>query len=816
MNGLLKDLRFGARMLVRTPLLSGVAVLTVGLGVGATTFAFSVVYGTLLREPPVRDVDRLVALTETRPAEGEDQIGVPYHDYRDFLERQTSFEILRGAYTGTINLAGDAGPPERFDGGFVTVGFLEMLGIPPLHGRTFREGEDDPGAPPTLVLGYDAWRNRFAADPEVVGRTVRINGETAEIIGVMPEGFQFPFNQDLWVPYRVDPQSLSRRGGVSMQVAGYLKEGVSLDAAGSEVAAIARRIEAAYPEENEGISATVMPYSDAYMPDQVSMMMYLLMAMVAGVLLVACANVANVLLARASVREKEVAIRTALGASRGRVVRQLLAEAVVLGVVGGLVGLGFAYGALDWFSGTVAGVDKPYWITFELDGLALLFTSGVALVAAMAAGTVPALRASGGSMGVILRDESRGSSSLRMGRFSSGLVVTELAVSCGLMIAAGLLVRSLVDMNRMDMGFDVAPVMTARLGLFETDYPDAEARSRFYHQLVERMTSEPGVEAASLSSSLPATWQNRWSVEIEGETYATEADLPETGGKTVTVGYFETFGVPFLEGRGFRLSESQRGGEPVAVVNRSFVERHLGGGGAVGRRIRLEPDFDEGEEGEAQWLRIVGVVPDLYQGVGFFGSGDQLDEMVYRPQALGDARFMSLAVRTRGSPAAFVPTLRRTVTSVDPNLPLYWVRTMRESLDQTTFLHRIFGTLFSVFGAAALFLAAVGLYGVIDYSVSARIREMGVRIAFGADRRDVLGLVYRRVLKQLAVGMGLGIALGMVLSQPMAATLVGVREWDPVVYGTIVLTLGLTAVTAALMPAIRAISVDPVEALRAE
>lgn len=817
MSGLLKDLRFGARMLVRTPLLSAVAILTVGLGVGATTFAFSVVYGTLLRDPPVRDAERLIALTETRPAEGVDQMGVPFHDFRDFRDQQTSFEALGAGYTGTINLAGDAGPPERFDGGFVTVGFLEMLGVPPLHGRTFRDGDGDPGAPPHLILGYDAWRNRFASDPAVVGRTVRVNGESAEIVGVMPPGFRFPFDQDVWVPLRVDPESLSRRGGIWMQVAGYLKEGVSLEAARAEVEAIARRIEAAYPEENEGIGATVLPYADAYMPEQVSMMMYMLMAMVAGVLLVACANVANVLLARASVREKEVAIRTALGASRGRVVRQLLAEAVVLGVVGGLVGLALAYGALDWFNGTLAGVDKPYWIVFDLDLPALLFTSGVALAAAVGAGTIPALRASGGSMGEILRDESRGSSSLRMGRFSSGLVVAELAVSCGLMIAAGLLVRSLEEMNRLDLGFDVDPVMTARLGLFEADYPDADARSRFYHRLLERVGSESGVEAASLTTSLPATGQSRWRVRVEGRTYATEADVPESGGVTVTAGFFETFGVGFLEGRGFRLSESEGTGEPVAVVNRSFVARHLGGGSALGRRIRIEAPGDEGAEGaDAPWMRIVGVVPDVHPGVGFFGGGGQLREMVYRPQALGDARFMSLAVRTRGSPGAFAPRLREAATAVDPNLPLYWVRPMGEALDQTTFLHRIFGLLFSVFGGAALFLAAVGLYGVIDFSVSARIREMGVRIAFGAERKDVVGLVYRRVLAQLALGTGLGVGLGFLLSRPLSATLFGVEAWDPVVYGTIVVTLATTAVVAALMPAIRAVSVDPVEALRTE
>lgn len=810
MDGILRDLRQGFRMILRTPLLSLVAIFTIGLGVGSTTFVFSVVYGTLLRGPDVRDEDRLVLLSETRPAEGQDQLGVPWSDYLDFADAQTSFERLEAGYSGTVNLAGDEGPPERFQGGFVTPGLLSMLGVPPVLGRTFVDEEGLPGAAPVMVLGWGAWRNRFAGDRSVIGRTVRVNGETAEIVGVMPEGFRFPLDQDLWLALRRGREVAERRSGTFLQVTGYLREGVTVEAATAEVAAIARRMEAEHPQLNEGIGARVMPYRDGYMPDQIRRMMLLMMAMVVGVLLVAGANVANVLLARAAVREREVAIRSAMGAGRWRVVRQLLSEAVALGVGGAVVGLGIAWLGLEWFNQTVGDVGKPYWIYWQVDAPALVFTSVMAMVAAVVAGTVPALRASGGAVSAVLRDESRGSSSLRVGRLASGLVVAELAVSCGLMIAAGLMVRSLVELNRVDLGFEPAGMVTARVGLFETDYPEPEDRNRFFHEVLDRMEAETGVSAASFSSGLPGTGAGAWKVQVDGETYATDADIPEAGRMVASEGFFEAFGIQVVEGRSFLRSESEWGGDAVAVVNRSFVDRFLDGGNALGRRIRVG-----GLGTEEPWLRVVGVVQDVYAGTGAFGGGGQRSEAVYVPMGNADNRFMSLAVRTRGDPTGGASTLRGTVAGVDPNLPLYWVQSMEEALAQTTFMHRIFGSIFAIFGVAALFLAAVGLYGVIDFSVSNRVREIGVRVALGADRRDVLRLVMGKVVAQLAVGIAGGILLGLALAVPLSTTLFGVRRFDALVYAVIVGTLALTALAAAFMPTRRALGVDPVVALRA-
>jgi putative ABC transport system permease protein len=639
---------------------------------------------------------------------------------------------------------------------------------------------------------------------------VLVNGEAATIIGVMPEGLRFPFNEDLWVALRVDADALPRGQGTPLVVAGYLRSGVSRRAAEAELTAIARRLETTYPEQNEGVGARMLPYTDAFMPSQISTMMVLLMAMVAGVLLVACANVANILMARAVVREKEVAIRSALGARRSRVIRQLLLEAVALGLAGGVIGFGIAWVALGIFNNALIDVEKPYWIVFRMDAPALLFTTAVTLSAAVLAGTVPALRATGGALETVLRDESRGSSSLRVGRFSTALVIGELAISCALMIGAGLLIRTLVDLNRLDLGFDPAAVMTARLGLFEQDHPDADARNRFYHRLLERIGEEPGVLAAALATGLPAASDARWPVQVDGESYARGTDVPTARGATVSPGFFETFGVRFLEGRDFRLDESRRGGERVAIVNRSFAERRLGGRDVIDRRIRIGRD-----NADSAWMRIVGVVPDLHQGVGAFGGGTPLEEAIYMPLGAADPRFVSMAVRTEGPPANIAGAMRTAVTDVDPNLPLYWVRPMQAALDETTFMHRIFGTLFAIFGSAALFLAAVGLYGVIDFSVSSRLREMGLRMALGAERRDIMAMVFRRVGVQLAIGIAIGLAIGAALAVPLASTLFGVERFDPFVYGAIVGTLAMTGMLAALVPALRAVRVDPVIALRA-
>jgi len=806
MEGLLRDLLFGIRMLRRTPLLSVTAVLTFGLGVGAPTFVYSISY--VFAALPVQDADRLMVV---RGITASGQEAVRFHDYRDMRERQTVFEDLAAGYSSTLNLAGLDSPPERIQGGFVTANAFAGLGISPMLGRAFQEGDDAPGAPALLLLGFETWRDHYAADPDVLGQTARVNGEPATIIGVMPEGFGFPIADEAWVPLRYDPATLTRGGGFGLVVWGILKEGVELSAANAELQRIARQLAVEFPEQNEGISAQVLHFIDAMLPTaEMYALAAILMAMVLGVLVVACVNVANLLLARAILRERDIAVRSALGAKRSHVIRQMLAEALVIAVVGGLLGLLLVRLSFPWYEGLLVGMARPYWFVFSLKMRALVFTLCLTIAAALLAGTVPAIRASGLGFGAVLRSEGRGSSSLRVGRFSRGLVVVELAVSCALLIGAGLVRRSVIDLDRLDPGFDAASVMTARVGLFETDYPDPDARNQFFNELVREVRADPGTAVAALTSILPGTGQSLWSFRVEGVSYLLATDVPTAGGVTVSPGLFETFGIDVEEGRDFLPSESERNGEPVVIVNRPFVDRYLGGNDPIGRRIglgtqELEPD---------PWMRVVGVVSDTYQGAPVLSTQVYKQEVIYQPLGLADPTFLSVVVRTRGVPEDFTPRLRDAAARLDPNLPLYWVRPMERALAESQFIHRFMDVLVPLISLAGLFLAVVGLYAVLDFSVSTRLREMGIRIALGASRWSILRLVFGRVFLQLGWGIGLGLALGFSLGKPLSTLLMGVKSWDTMVSVTVVMILGLTCIAAALLPTLKALRVDPVEALR--
>lgn len=493
-------------------------------------------------------------------------------------------------------------------------------------------------------------------------------------------------------------------------------------------------------------------------------------------------------------------------------IRQLLVEALVIGGAGALLGLVFNFFLVRWFLAAVADMQAPYWLEWSVDLPVLFFTVTVTLLAALLAGTVPALRASGVSPGTVLNDESRGSSGLHMGRFGTGLVVVELAVSCALMIASGLVVRSVNALNQLDTGFETELITTGRLALFETDYPDPDERNRFFHDVLERIASDPATDMAALTSVLPRTGQAGWRVHIEGDAYPLPEDVPEAGGVLVSPGFFDTFGIRLMEGRDFLLSESMTGGEPVAIVTEGFVRRHLGGRSALGSRIRVGVFPDPAEP----WARIVGVVPDTYQGMGRFGSAEQMQEVIYLPLAAARLNAIMLAVRARGVQPVETTRLRQAVAEIDPTLPLHLVMPMEAAVAEADFIRRIFGTLSSFFSVVALFLASVGLYGVIDFSVSSRLHETGIRVALGARRSTIVGLVLGRVSRQLGLGLLIGVIAGFLLANPMSAALVGIPTWDPLVYGLVVLTLTSTALLAAAVPTLKAISVDPADALRAD
>ena len=811
MTTVVGDVRYALRMLIKTPVLSLAAIITIALGVGITTHTFSTVYGSILRGLDFEGETRLISVSRAVPADGIAGAQVPILDVEDWQERQTAFQDLATFRWTTVNLADDEGRPEQYSSAAVSANLFTEVLAKPLLGRVFLPEEDAGHAPPTIILSSEVWQTRYGGDPDIIGRTIRANGVSVTVVGVMPEGFHFPFDQRVWLPLGIDPLE-SERGGDRVQVVGRLNPGVSLEQATTQMDGIAARLASEYPDTNDGVTVWVQPYEDYIMPPAIVAVMWVMLASVFGVLMIACFNVANLLLARAVSRSKETAIRAAMGASRAQIVRQLLMESAVLASLGGIGGVVLATVMMNSFNARLIDIQKPYWIDVRLDAPALLFALGVTILAALLAGTVPALKASGTHVNAILKDESRGSTGMRLGRFSTGLVIGEIALSCALLVGAGMMIKSVVNLKTLDMGFDAAPVMTARLGLPETDYPDQVSSQQFFDILLEELRALPGVQSAGLTNSLPALGSQRVWLGIDGVAYQSDQDFPIANRAFITSGFFETFGVPMLEGRDFTVQDRE-GALRTVVINRSFATKHFGQESPVGRRFRLgRLDSDQ------PVLTIIGVVPDLHVGggVGGLGSDRVTPEQFYLPIRQSFLRSVSLAVRTTGDPAALAPFLRSTVAGIDPNLPLSQVATMSEAIETATWSFGLFGSLFATFGIAALFLAAVGLYGVMAFSVGRRTQEMGVRMVLGASTGSVRRMVLGQGMRQLGIGGLIGLAMGAAMARPMSVVFFDVNPSDPSVYLAIALTLGVAGLVACIVPAWRATRVELVDALRPE
>lgn len=805
MPSLFQDLRVGARLMFKHPGVTIIAVLALSLGIGLTTTTFSIVYGALLRGLPFAESHRIMHLERNNPSQDIESMEVTLHDFLDWRAQQTTFEGIAGFYQGTVNVSGTE-KPERYEGAFISANAFDLLRERAFLGRTFHEGEDDPAAPPVILLGYRVWEDRFDGDRAVVGKTARVNGEETTIIGVMPKGFAFPISEDVWLPLRLDPLRIERGEGTTLEVFGRLRDGVTVDQVAAEFASIAKRLELEYPETNEGVGTVIKPYTEEYIGEEPTRLLFTMFAAVILVLLMACANVANLLLARAVVRTKEVAVRAALGASRTQVILQLLAEALVLSGVGAAIGLGLAWLGVRLFNNAIVSTQPPFWIDIQIDAIAIAFVAGIAVLSAVIAGIVPALQATGTRVHEVLKDESRGSSSLRLGRLSRGLVVAEIALSVGLLVAAGLMIKSVANLRNIDFGFALEDVFTARLGLFETDYPDDASRVRFSEALFRRLESVPGARSVALTSSLPGMGSGRARFAVEGQAYAAEADYPMMRRIVASPNLFATFGVSLLEGRDFRWSDNEAA-MPVAIVNQPFARKFFPGESPLGRRVRIGT-----ADTDAPWLTIVGVAPDLHMG----GVDNEDPEGLYVPLPQDPLRFMSIAVRAEGNPMALAPVVRDEVATIDRDLPIYWVWTMADAIARGTWFYRVFGTIFVIFGAVALFLASVGLYSVTAFSVSRRTQEVGIRMALGAKGSDVLKLVFRQGAVQLALGLGIGLALAAALSRGLEVVLFRTEPWDPTIFLAIVLVLVLTSVAASIVPARRATRIDPMVALRYE
>jgi predicted permease len=809
MDTLFADVRSGLRMLWRYPALSLVAVLTLGLGIGLSTTVFCVVNGGLFKGLPFPGADRVVSVVATNSSQQQPRQPVSVQDLAAFQTAQTSFEKIGAFQFTTLNLSNASGRPDRFSGGQLTVAAFEAVGVQPILGRGFREGDDRPGADPVILIGHQLWRERYGSAPDIAGQTLRANGVVRTIIGVMPVTFAFPIREAAWIPLAIDPLAKPRGEDPKVPVIARLKPGVNVAQAKAEIAAVASRLQHDFPATNRGIGADVMPYARTVLGPEVYSLLYTMLGAGIGVLLIACVNVSNLLVARASMRRREVAVRMALGAGRSRVLRQHLTEVLVLAVAGGGLGILLSLFGMRWFTRALSASPTPFWITFDLDYRVMLFVIGLIVLASLCAGGLPALHAARIDAGTALKDDNRTSTGARLGAFSSGLVVAELAVSCGLLIAAGLMVKSVVQLRNVPMPFAIANVLTARVDLPAAAYPGSAASIRFFELLLPKLRSAQGIEAATLSDGLPAAGNGSVPVQIPGHAYAQTTDYPLAREGIVTSGYFDTFQTRLLAGREFLASDASTS-QPVAIVNASFARTHYPNLDPLGRQFkRIRPGSKE------PWLTIVGVVPDLLmEGIG---NNNASPVGYYIPIAQSDvANGVRIAVRTTGDPAAATSAVRAAVASLDSDLALYEIATMQWVIDRQTLFYTVFGTFFMAFGFCALFLASAGLYGVMSFTVTQRTREMGVRSALGANGRALIVLIMRKSVVQLAVGLTLGLGLALLASGALQPILYHVDPRDRAVFAAVAAALACVSLVASLLPARRVTRIDPVVALARE
>jgi predicted permease len=819
-----QDIRLSARMLVKDRWYTAVAVLALGLGIGVNSTVFTFVNAVLLRGLPYADADRIMFLQSWDSSEGRDRAeSVSFPDYEDWRAQQRSFGDVAAMRQGTMNVSDASRPPERTSGAYVSANAFGILGQPMRLGRDFSEADDRPGAPSVAILGYGVWQSRYGGDPNILGRTIRVNETPTVVVGIMPEGVKFPTNADMWQPLVNAPAMTTspsgrpnegrdrwRRSARTLGVFGRLRAGVGLPQARAEMSGIAERLAKQFPESNRHIGARVVTFNERYNGGPIRTVFLLLMGAVSFVLLIACANVANLLLARSAHRAREMAVRVSLGATRWMLVRQLLIESVMLGLVSGIFGLALSIVGVRLFDRAVSGVGKPYWIQFTIDGTVLAFLVVICVVTGILFGLAPALQVSRTNVNELLKETGRsGGTGVRARRFTSAMVIFEVALTIVLLVGAGLMVRSFLKLYSMELGINIDRLLISQMVLAEQKYPSPEERAIFIDRLVTRLSSMPGTAAGALTTNPPLTGGSQPRMEVDGRPAQDRTRAPRVTSVSVSDNYFEAVQMPVRRGRAFGLRDGTLGHE-AAIVNERFVSQYFTNEDPIGRRIRLFPDD---ETLPAQVLTIVGVVPTVRQAS--LQDVDP-DAVVFKPLRLDPPRGMAIVVRTLGEPGAAANVLRQAVRDVDPDQPLFNVQSMPEALAEARWPWRVFGAMFAIFAAIALVLSAVGIYAVTAYSVTQRTQEIGVRMAMGAQDGQVSWLILRRGLVHLSVGLVIGLLGSYFASRLLQGIIVQLRPGDPVTFAGITLLLLVVTVAACLLPARRAMRLDPVAALRAE
>ncbi|NIN73526.1 MAG: FtsX-like permease family protein [Gemmatimonadetes bacterium] len=807
MIGLLLDIRHGLRLLYKRVGFTAVALLTIGVGVAATTTVFSVIEGTLLRPWPFPGSERLVVPLSTRPAQGRVWSSVNYGDYEDWHEAGV-FEHVAVSFSGSVDLADGSGEPERIRATQFSEDYFATLGVAPTLGRLPAAEEHGPGAPPVALLSYGLWQSRFGGDREVVGRTIRLNGEPVTVIGVMPAELDV-FPAVLFVPLRPSPRALvgwRDRDNYAFASLARLRPGQTIDQARAHLQTIAARIESEWPQLREGVSADLVPLSERVIGEEIRTMLWVMLGAVAFVLLIGCVNLANLLLARATGRARELAIRTAVGAGRGRLLRQLLVESLVLALAGGVLGLLLSVGGIRILV-ALAPADVPRISGVGLNTMVLGFALLVSLASALVFGLLPALRATSLVPAPALADAAFGSTRGQRGRRSLGaLVAAELALAVVLLAGAGLMLRSVAGLRDVDPGFEVENMLTFKLTLPPARYERGRPLADAYARLRERLQAIPGVESATVTSALPLGGGGFILFRAhlpEGRPEPPEGEEVRANWDVVQPGYFATMGLPLVAGRGFTEADDESS-VPVMIVNREFARVMFGSvGDALGARVRSWRD-------ENIYREIVGIV----ENVRYFGAGDEIRGVVYVPHRQVTWRGMAVAVRTATDPENVVSAVRAAVRDFDPNIALASFTTMSQTFEDSVAERRFAATLLTAFAALALLLAAMGIYGVLSYAVAQRTREFGVRMALGARAADVRLMVLREAGVSVLIGVSLGLAGALAITRVMSGMLFGVTATDPLTFGGAIVVLITTALAASWMPALRATHVDPMQAMR--
>ena len=824
-----QDLRIGLRVLVKEKVFCVLAVTVLALGICGVTTQFTVVNAFVLRGFSFPHPEQLVSvgLIDPKATDNENNNGsgnIPSsQDYEDMKAAQRSFSMMTGYLNGsTINVT-YKNNPTRYTGGYVTEDFFRILGVSPILGRDFTPEDNKPGAEKVTLIGHEIWQRDFSGDPNIVGQAVRINGKAATIIGVMPQGFKFPQAEQLWVPLynefpikpREDPSALGPA------IIARLKTGVSLDQANLEFRQLAARFAKEYPKTNGQLtSASVQPLLNTFTGPQLRQTIYAMLGAVIVVLMIACVNVMNMQFGRAALRAKELAIRGALGATRTRIVRQMLTESLLVALLGAIVGVLMAYWAVELLVRSLGSLPfpLPYWVVFKIDGPVLAFTVGITLLATMVSGLIPALLSARANPAEVMKEGGRGNSSRFVNGLTRVLVIGQIALTATLLIMATLQVKSVRNQIKVDYGYDEEAVYTARMGLFEGDYPTSEARQQFFVRTLRSLRTNPAFADAAMTSRFRMTFANFGQYEVDGKTYVTDRDRPRGNSEAVSDGFFTALGLKILEGRDFTIEDNDAK-QLVAIVNSTFARKYYGNESPIGRRIR---QFNPAKLEE--WRTIVGVVPDtLMQGV----FNQQTDAAGFYIPLLGvppAPQFVTVVVKPRPGQSAdgLAPTLSQAVSKVDANLPVYFGGTPARLHDEILGVNRITATLFTLFGIAAIVLSAVGLYGVMSFSVSQRTQEFGIRMALGADAPVILRMVMTQGAWQLVIGLFIGIGgtallLWAIGAETLKNFLFRVNTFDTLwIFSAVAALLSAVAAVSCFVPARRATRVNPIVALRAE